>query len=60
MVSLKVFDILGNEITTLVSKYQDSDEYNVMFKADNLASGIYFYQLQTANYIVTRKLILLK
>jgi hypothetical protein len=55
-----VFDILGNEIRIIVSKYQDSGEYNVMFKADNLASGIYFYQLQTANYIVTRKLILLK
>jgi hypothetical protein len=59
-VSLKVFDILGDEISTLVNNYHASGEYDVIFKADNLTSGIYFYTLISGNYTATKKLILLK
>lgn len=60
-VSLKVFDILGNEIATLVNEKQAPGNYEVNFSAkDGQASGIYFYQLQIGSQIETRKMILLQ
>ena len=61
-VQLKVYDILGNEIATLVNKEQSPGEYEVVFDADkyNLSSGIYFYQLKAGNFIQTKKLVLIK
>ncbi len=59
-VSLKIFDVLGNEVAILLDRYQDSGSYDVIFQADNLSSGIYFYQLRAENIVVTKKLILLK
>jgi hypothetical protein len=60
LVSLKVYDILGRNVTTLVNRYQDAGKYNVTFNAANLASGIYIYQLRTNNLISTKKMILMK
>ena len=59
-VSLKLFDVLGNEIKTLVSEEKPAGNYNVQFDGSRLASGIYFYQLKAGNFIETRKMILLK
>ena len=59
-VSLKVYDVMGNEITTLVNKKQQSGKHQVHFDATNLATGLYLYQLQTDNIILTRKMMLLK
>ncbi len=61
-VQLKVYDILGNEIATLVNKEQSPGEYEVEFDAGkyNLSSGIYFYQLKAGGFISTKKMILLK
>jgi hypothetical protein len=59
-VTLKVYDILGNEIETLVSEEKPSGIYEVEFNASNLSSGIYFYQLQASDFISTKKLVLLK
>ena len=59
-VSLIVFDILGNEVSTLVNRYQSAGEYDVLFEGNNLASGIYFYTLSSNNFMVTKKIILLK
>jgi hypothetical protein len=59
-VTLKVFDIMGKEITTLLNRYQESGSYDLIFQADDLASGIYFYQLQAGDFVATKKLILLK
>ena len=58
----KYYDILGNEIATLVNKEQSSGEYEVEFNADefHLSSGIYFYQLKSGSFISTKKMILLK
>jgi len=59
-VSLKVFDVLGNEIQNLVNEKQDAGNYTVTFNADGITSGIYFYQLETGNFITTKKMILMK
>jgi Arylsulfotransferase (ASST)/Secretion system C-terminal sorting domain len=59
-VVIKVYDILGKEIETLVNKYQNAGEYEVIFKADNLSSGIYLYRLTSGNFSQTKKMILEK
>ena len=59
-VKLKVFDILGKEVTTLVNKKQTPGNYQVIFNAKNLTSGIYFYRLQSGNYIQTKKMLILR
>jgi Secretion system C-terminal sorting domain len=59
-VSLRVYDLLGKEVATLLDRYQNRGEYGVLFQADKLPSGIYFYQLQAGEFIATKKLILLK
>ncbi len=59
-VSLKVYDILGKEVTTLVNEEKPQGNYKVEFNADKLSSGIYIYQLSTNNYISSRKMLLLK
>ena len=59
-VSLKVFDILGNEVATLINEELPSGKYEVEFKASNLSSGVYFYRFQAGNFIETKKMILMK
>lgn len=58
-IMLKVFDLRGREIVTLVNEKKASGNYEVTFNANNLSSGIYFYQLKTESYIQTKKMILL-
>lgn len=61
---LKIYDISGDEVATLVNEYKDAGIYEVEFQAvhikPELSSGIYFYKLQAGNFIETRKMILLK
>jgi len=59
-VSLKVYDILGNEVATLVNESILPGSYQVSFDASGLASGVYFYRLQTGIYSQSRKMIILK
>jgi len=61
-VTLKVFDVLGNEIATLVDEYRNAGSYDVQFTMNNvqLSSGIYFYQLKAGEFVETKKMILLK
>jgi hypothetical protein len=59
-VSLRVYDILGREIVTLVDELKSAGNYKLNFNANNYASGIYFYQLQTDNKQIMKKMILLK
>ena len=59
-VSLKVYDVLGNEVATLVNEQKSSGEYQLEFSAIGLPSGIYFYQLKARNFTQTIKMILLK
>jgi len=58
--SLKVFDVLGNEVANLTNKEKPAGTYEVNFDAAGLTSGIYFYQLRTGSFIQTRKMVLLK
>jgi len=60
LVTLKVYDILGREIATLVNEEKPAGEYEVEFNAANLPSGIYFYQLRAGQFTETKKMILLK
>lgn len=59
-VSLKVYDILGTEVASLVNEVKEAGNYSVTFNAANLPSGMYVYILSTGNFIDTKKLILLK
>jgi photosystem II stability/assembly factor-like uncharacterized protein len=59
-VTLKVYDILGKEITTLVNGNKPAGQYTTDFNADKLPSGIYLYTLHAGNFVETRKLLLLK
>jgi len=59
-VTLKVFDILGKEITTLVNSYKAAGIYKVSFDASNLPSGVYIYRLEAGANIDTKKMILTK
>ncbi|MHB1686459.1 MAG: T9SS type A sorting domain-containing protein [Ignavibacteriaceae bacterium] len=60
IVTVKVFDPLGREVKTLVNEFKSQGRYSVSFDASQLASGVYFYQLKSGDYISTKKMILLK
>ncbi len=60
--TLKVYDVLGNEVATLVDEYKSAGMYNVQFTMHNqqLSSGLYFYQLKAGDYSETKKMMYLK
>ena len=58
--TIKVFDVLGNEIATLVDEYKPAGRYEVEFNASTLPSGVYFYQLKAGEYTAVKKMLLLK
>lgn len=60
LVTVKVFNLLGQEVTTLVNNQQVTGSYEVKFDASALASGIYFYSLEVNNFKVTKKMMLMK
>ena len=59
-VSIKVYDFLGREVTTLVNETKSTGSYELSFDASNLPSGTYFYVMTADNYSSTRKMVLLK
>lgn len=59
-VSLKIFDVLGAEVATLLEEEKNTGYFRVVFDASKLASGIYFYKLQSGSLLAVKKLILLK
>jgi hypothetical protein len=59
-VTLKIYDVLGNEVATLVDEYKPAGKYEVEFDASSLTSGVYFYTLRTENFFQTNKMILMK
>ena len=62
--SIKVYDVLGNQVATLVDEYKPAGSYEVEFQSSvgslQLASGLYFYTLKAGNYTETKKMILLR
>ncbi len=61
-VTLKVFDVLGNEVATLVNEEQSAGSYRIEFSSKNteLSSGVFFYQLRAGDFVQTKKMILMK
>lgn len=59
-VQLKVYDILGNEVATLVDGFKEAGYHSVEFNAATLASGVYFYKLQAGSFTETKKMILIR
>jgi len=60
LVTLKIYDILGTEIATLVNENKSAGKHEVKFDASNLPSGIYLYKISAGNFVQTKKMILMK
>jgi hypothetical protein len=62
--TLKIYDMLGNEVATLVDEFREAGRYEIEFKSSvgslQLASGIYLYRLQAGDFVETKKMIFLK
>ena len=58
--TIKIFDVLGNEVSTLIDEYKTAGNYSLSFDGSNLSSGIYFYTLQSGEYRDSKKMVLLK
>ena len=59
-VQLKIYDILGKEIATLVDEEKPAGTYEVTWDAKNLASGVFFYKIQVGDFVQVKKMVLLK
>jgi len=59
-VTLKVFDMAGNEVAVLINEMQNIGTYNIPFDASKLSSGVYFYQLRAGEFVSRKKMILMK
>ncbi len=59
-VTIKVFDVLGSEITTLVNEEKQTGTYEITWYAESLQSGVYFYRLQAGSFVETKKMVLMK
>ncbi|HZW40647.1 MAG TPA: T9SS type A sorting domain-containing protein [Ignavibacteriaceae bacterium] len=60
LVTIKVYDVLGKEITTLINEEKPSGEYEVEFDGSKLSSGIYYYKIQAGEFVQTKKMVLMK
>jgi len=59
-VTLKVYDVLGKEVATLVNGFQAANSYKVNFNASSLSTGVYIYKIEAGNFSMTKKMLLLK
>ena len=60
LVTIKVYNVIGKEIATLVNEFQQSGNYSKEFNANGLTSGVYFYTIKSGNFSATKKMILMK
>lgn len=60
VVVIKIYDILGREVETLLNEYRHKNRYEIDFDAEGLASGVYFYQIKVNNFIETKKMMLIR
>jgi hypothetical protein len=60
LVTLKIYDVLGNEVVELINEQKESGNYQIDFNASELSSGIYYYTLTAGNFTSTKKMILMK
>jgi hypothetical protein len=59
-VEIKVYDLIGREVTTLVNEFRQAGTYSVEFNANNFASGVYFYRIKAGDFTDTKKMLLVK
>jgi hypothetical protein len=59
-VKLAIYNLLGEEVTTIVNSTQKAGKYEVTFNANNLATGVYIYRLETGSFTSSKKLMLMK
>ena len=59
-VNIKVFDLLGREIAELVNERKETGNYNVSFNGNDISSGVYFYTITANDFMMTKKMILMK
>ena len=59
-VTLTIYDVLGQEVETLVNEEQNVGRYQVQFNGSRLASGVYFYRLVAGKHVITKKMLMLK
>ncbi|NCS90369.1 MAG: T9SS type A sorting domain-containing protein [Ignavibacteria bacterium] len=60
LVTLKIFDVLGREVSVLVNEVKEPGKYSINFDASKLSSGVYIYYMNAGNFISTKKMILTK
>ena len=60
IVSLKIYDLLGNEVQALVDAFHLEGTYSVTFDAGDLASGVYFYKLEASDFVASKKMLLIR
>ena len=59
-VTIKLYDVLGNEVITLVNDQKKAGKYEMLYNASNISSGVYYYQINSGSFTETRKLMLMK
>jgi hypothetical protein len=59
-VEIKIYNVIGTEVRTLLAQQKNAGTYEIIFDADNLSSGIYYYTIRYQNLQLTRKMILIK
>jgi len=57
---LKIYDVLGNELATLVNEKQNAGVYSVEFNASNYSSGVYFYRLEAERFVQAKSMVIIK
>jgi hypothetical protein len=57
---LKIYDVLGNEVSTYFDEFLNAGTYNILFEAQNLSSGIYYYKLVSGGFTETKRMMLVK
>jgi hypothetical protein len=57
---MKVYDISGREVARLVNEQKKAGYHDVLFNASNLASGVYFYRIQSNDFVMTKRMVLIK
>jgi hypothetical protein len=60
LVSIKIFNVLGNEVAEIVNGEKLAGTYEVKFNAENLISGVYFYRLKSGSFVDSKKMLLMK
>jgi len=60
VVTIEVFDILGQKVKTLLNEFQKADRYEVTLNSAGLASGVYIYQLRVNDFITSKKMVLIR